>query len=816
MTHALRKYLSQRGSALFMVLSLMTALMVLVMAMYFSVVSSREIQYKVFYQEQSYRSATSLADAIVSGLNNDKWTDSGSSDFMETVGAMTKGQTISTNGNEFAAFLGTGNEEVDQLGAYTVDITCLSVDGSEKHFDMAITVSVGGVIDTTHAFFKVNLEKGQPEGPNQTFASTGYAPNDAYVDGGIYNADVYYNNEYTVIGGYSAQNQMSLELNGDLRASGTVTVQYLTPANPIKPRTWLIQNDLHYNAVQGNDLSHGGKNGLLIVGGDFYFNGAPFKGCDIYVLGDMHVMANLGGLDNSVRLFVAGDIIYEPGGNAGLPPVYYCSNLVNRSGTATAWDDSGKDKNGKDAMTSGEVVNRLKAELTPQTFYKWEINSTKPKDDEGKDRADFIPELDTRTGATPNKKTIKFNPSYLPGPDGTPGKTYTVELPWEEHIAEDYFGEDEHLYYNAFVIEDVVMDSPFNAWGMDGFQQGHLTLIIDTGDSPDNQVIIKTLANRDFDLDEDGEKESFCWYPTEDYQKWANNIFMNILIKGKGSVVIDVPENVIYQEMQFQKVMHETWFALLGGTVDTANNIYTLGKIYADATQGFVHDECPPGCTQCGTLTVTENVAKCEKKMLNGDVCGGSITEVTCTRHEYTYSFCTTCESPPKSADDGTYYGICCNRVDRNAVDTKVASLTGTVKSMCYKDGDTSKPENLIYPTVNYFIVSSDESADIRFATVSGPDGSSKYLIENCVFGFVYAPYMTYKAYNPDGSKSGGNMVRFCGGMVVSDYVLEDCYSMINVFPEYLPKQMTSAANRSELALGSASGQEWTVKMTGY
>ena len=68
MRHTLRKYLSNRGSALFMVLSTMTALLISCTAMYFSVVSSRSTQYAVFYQQQSYQSATSLADAVMASI----------------------------------------------------------------------------------------------------------------------------------------------------------------------------------------------------------------------------------------------------------------------------------------------------------------------------------------------------------------------------------------------------------------------------------------------------------------------------------------------------------------------------------------------------------------------------------------------------------------------------------------------------------------------------------------------------------------------------------------------------------------------------
>lgn len=820
MKHALRKYLSQRGSALFMVLSLMTALMVLVMAMYFSVVASRDVQYKVFYQEQSYRSATSLADAIISGLNGDKWNDSGAVGFRDTILGMQPGDSISTNGNNFAAFLGTGNDETNQLGAYTVDVTCLGEENNALQFDLAITVSVGGVIDTTHAFFQVNLNVFEPEGSDQTFASTGYAPNDSYVDGGVFNADVFYNNEYTVVGGYGSK---ALELNGDVSAGGSLKVEYLTGINPIKPATWSIRNTLYYDASQSADLSQGGTDGLMMIGGDFYLNGASFKNCDIYVLGDFHMSANMGGLGNDVRLFVNGDVYIEGAAAwAALPSTLYCKNVINntssagnRSFTFATWDNSVKDALGDDVMTPSEMANKLDKKTKEQTFYKWVINSTKMHDDEGNPRADYIPELDTRVGASPNRMTIYFNDGNAAGGiNATPVGTTVVEIPWDggsgRNTAYDYFGPGEDLEYNAIVIDDVVLDRG------GALQSNDLVLIIDTGDDPGNQVILKTPANRDFDGD--GTDECFCWMPVEDYESAKSTVFMTVLIRGKGSVVINVPEGVTYQEMQFQAVMHETWFAIGGGAISNRADGATLYSAAGVRNSGaaatysaFIHKECPAGCTQCGSLTVTRDTADCEKKFTDGTECNGKICEVYCARHEYTYKFCQVCEAPPEQSDPDdpdSYYGICKNRVDRDAVDAKIATLSGPLLSMT-KDasGDT------VYPTVNYFVVSSDESADICLSFNRRPDGTIDPFIENCMFGFVYAPYMTYKGY---GGSSGGGYVRFLGGMVVSDYVFDDNYSMLNCMPEYLPKEMTSAANREEMALSASTGFEWKISLTGY
>ena len=96
MVHSLRKYLSNRGSALFMVISTMTALMITCMAMYFAVVSMRSAGFAVFNQQQSYQSSISVANMVTDNLgtilaNADK-----------SIADITVGETfLTTDGNGF-------------------------------------------------------------------------------------------------------------------------------------------------------------------------------------------------------------------------------------------------------------------------------------------------------------------------------------------------------------------------------------------------------------------------------------------------------------------------------------------------------------------------------------------------------------------------------------------------------------------------------------------------------------------------------------------------------------------------------------------
>lgn len=197
MTHTLRKYMSNRGSALFMVLSTMTALLMAVMAMYFSVVSSRSVQYAVFNQNQSYQSAVSIQDALVNWMSANS-----SSELAGKMMALPEGGTLTTNGNDFFALNPSGaNDEENQLGAYDVNITKVkpeTIGGVTcTTFDVATTVSVGGVRETIHIYWHIPPTKTQDSKVNSDiFASTGYVPNNADVASGMFETRSVFDNEF--------------------------------------------------------------------------------------------------------------------------------------------------------------------------------------------------------------------------------------------------------------------------------------------------------------------------------------------------------------------------------------------------------------------------------------------------------------------------------------------------------------------------------------------------------------------------------------------------------------------------------------------
>ena len=807
MTYAFRKYLNKRGSALFMVLSLMTALMILVMAMYFSVVSSRDVQYKVFYQEQAYRSATSLSDAIVAGLKGNSWqTASGSSSLLSAISGMSEGATITTNGNDFKAFVASGSkEEQDQLGAYTVTISRMSDEtiNNEKTrvYDVAITTSSGGVIDTTHTFIHVVEPEGEAsQGKTNIFTSTGYVPNDVYLHGVETWTDLFYDNEYVMI---TSENHVY----SNLYAGGSVVFNKASavPADKSKTATWAIRNNFTNNSDKFN-LGTSTEKGLLLVGGNLTLNGAnaKFENMDAYILGDVYIEKSAT-LDSSCRFFVGGTVYLEAGaGDSNLHCDIYAKNIVknascNGGNLKGGWLGKAQTEIPSDAMTSHDMAMKLDALTASIDYAKWKINDDTPT---GKH---YIDEL-SEDSSLYNKKTIRFDKTHQ-----------TAFLNWQGKVEADYFGTGQHLNYSAVVIEDIVAS-------YDGWDPYCPTLVIDTGDDPDNQYFIKTLANRD--MDGDKKKETFEWAPEGSSDGKTNYTTMTVIVRGKGSVVIDVPEGVTYQASDNTWVIHETWYAILGGSIDsyvactaltdddpttncttclsaTADNTikYTQANkagltVNAETVMKYTHSECDADCSICTYKETKSECSKCKKQ---------TMVTLTCDAHEMTYSFCPTCQPaqiPEKSGDK--YFGLCANRVERSAVDTAVAGLSDTWLARLKASGDGT---NWYYPTNNIFIVSCDESADIRLAS----DVKENRFTKQALFGFVYAPYMTYKGEGGNGA----GWVIFCGGMIVSDYIISEFDVYLACYPEQLPENLMNAQNRQEM-LDALAPKTWKISLAGY
>lgn len=820
MAHSLRRYLSNRGSALFMVVSTMTALMIACMAMYFSVISARTTQFATFFQQQSYQSAISLNDMVLAGLMDGTLT-SGDFDLLTTLSGMNEGDTITTGANGFSSFDSTQTgSDIAQMGAYSMDITRLPnemVNGKDNMtFDIATTTINNGVADTVHTY--VHIAMGDEEIPNgdNIFAATGYVPNDTYLDAGKYMTDVFFDTEFTYISLYDS----ACVFAGGLRAGGSLMIN--NSFNPMdsannnigggavitgrfQPVTWAVRNNFTVNYTGPIKFKAGSK---ILIGGDLNF---PYGGgfdvdgagtIDVYVLGNLTTPSS-GIKTDKVNLYVDG---YISEGQIGSPASVHVNGSYKSSTSCshTKW-------NATDVQAIKRELNR---ETYSKTYKKWIVNG----EDSSKD--DYISGLDVAAG-TAEKISIKLNPSNSTSNGIEAGTTtFTIAFPGAPSALNDTADAvckaAGAKYPNAAgaVIKEVV--GPTDWSGKQNFtgQYGDMTdgskatvntIVLDTGNNVKNIMYLRVCGY----LADDGKTPSpsgkiFKWFPD-------SNTACTVLVKGKGTVVIDIPEGVIYQDCDRQQFLHETWFHLLGGEeYDVTGNVqlsdgswglktshvYNSLKIQkgsAGIAVNYIHSGCKKGdgCSYTKVYAKDKDGHNIECTKHPGEK---KIT-VECSKHGTTSvsAFCPKCDEyskekveclTGKNVDDGvsnskTYTdGVCNNRLEK----AEFVAATGSMPS-------------------DIFLVNSSESAEIRL--------SGYGIIQNGFYGIIYAPYMTFKA---EGS-SGDGANRLCGGLIVSDYAIDDHYAFTNLYPQTMPNDLMGDSSD---VLAGLTEKSWKIGLGGY
>ncbi len=819
MRHTLRKYLSNRGSALFMVLSTMTALMVCCMAMYFSVVSSRSTQYATFYQQQAYQSAASLSDTVIAGLMGNPSTGFGKLGALLT--SMTKvGDVRTTSANGFISFGDTaGKEDDSQAGAYMMTITRLNdeTDGKGNQyqvFDIVITSSVNGTKEVFHNIiqFEPPSSGKQLPGPTNVFTATGYVPNDVYLNGGIMRTDVFFDNEHTILKAYSSSD---LNIHGNLSCAGSLDINAKIKAGAeigeTHPVTYAIRGDYNNKASGEISLISGST---VMIGGNCEGK-AHFGNSNIYILGDL-ILNYEGpdwntwtGISSSSKYFVNGNIIIKGKGSAwvNLSNMYCNQSVIKEDGVNLSGNPAGK-WDGVDiegVMTKDQMINTLEEKTATNTYYKWIIDSSKLTG--GVKDLEYVVDT-TYTDAAGNKKPQKYTHyiEYGSKQDGT-----------------------------GCTIEDITMR--YNNTANEGYRD--LTLVIDTGDNADNVYTINLQGNRDY-LPGPVVNETFCWFPNNKspgaegcstYNSNGKQVRFQVLIMGRGSVLFNVPDGIIYQDDDEMKVMHYGWYVLDPANTETflgdskaglskrdiiENTVYSHanGSNAANIYPKYVHSGCRAG----------DGCVYTEKKTTEAcPVCNEKTVQLECDNHGVIDTYCKKCQ-PSRGlvpCKDHTEYnnncdkckanlaaGKCSNRIDKAAIDAYLASNSAAKDRMLGKDG------KVIYPNVNLFIISCDENANIRFASAatSDPDEEPVPFMHNSFFGYIYAPYMTFKATVND--PTGASYVRMAGGMTVSDYIIDDSYTFMAIWPDKVPEELMGESSFKN-PLAGLSSKSWKVSLVG-
>lgn len=762
----MRKYISNRGSALFMVLSTMTALMLSCMAMYFSVISSRSTQYAIFNQQHSNQVSLSVADMILSGMmggSKDPAVKGKFDELREALGSMNEGDKISAESDGFSD---PDSEGSTDYGEFRIDITCLKInDDGSKVIDILITTRKNGANTVYHNIISWGgTEYVAPDAPStmtDIFAATGYVPNDVFLNGFIFHTDVYFDNELTYLKSYGAG--LNSKLYGNLSTGGSlISAQYLEP-DPTKPLTFSIFGD--YKQLYSGKITFAAapvEKSLVLIGGDVYYTpegggggGIGFENANVYIRGNLYLN---GTLSDSANYFVGGNV-YVTGGQWASMKNVFCNGVVdvtNNNGaglndcpsivtwsnppqlvgkTVTSWTEKAMEEG---FLSYDEYWALLLEKTASRDYWKWIINDSNPS------KENYVKELN-ESSATAVKKNLHFSLSTY-NSEGKDTAVPTIELKYSPSE-------------KGCIIENITCE-------VGNHSIVYPTLIIDTGEDENNVYTIRVKPNCDFDGD--GIKETFTWIPPEaTVGAWTE---MSIYVKGRGSVVVDIPKGVIYQDLDRQKFMHYGWYVLGGGIesdIGGGRIVYNKTTITDDVPRvvSYIHRDCydGDGCV----YSEVDSTGKC-------DTCGSTLKNIKCTIHGTLETYCPTC-TPEKGGD---HTGACKDHVDRKKIKEVLEANPSMMSRMVDSEGE------IIYPTTNIFLVSCDESSEIRMALMKNDEDKS--IIENSFFGYIYAPYMTFKA---QGTSAGGS-VRYLGGMTVSDYIFSDSSVTIGCWPERMPSEI--------------------------
>lgn len=804
MVHSIRKYLCNRGSALFMVLTTMTALMITCMAMYFAVVSSRSAGFAVFNQQQSFQSAVSVADMVIGDFNA----------IMSNSGASIEGTDVgkvilSTNGNGFKSLTSNPSaaDDADYIGAYDVTMTRLpdeTID-NKKYLtvDIAVTSSVSGVKEVYHQIVNIIEEDETPPSKGKIFASTGYVPNDSFISRGHFYSDVYISNEDVVVGAFSGDQiffYSNIFCENSLSFLDGTHLKNSAPG----PIIHAVRGD--YNLLAGDSVDIKG-NSYILVGKDMHLT-TPIKtqyGSDqleVYIGGDLYLESGADNLkDANAKFFVAGNVYVNATSANCMPNVIYCNKIVNNTSN-TSYNNSGSA-----IWEQNESKNTSSSEW-------WQLDQ---KEKHGGMSMSFAEAMEMLDAKTPDIKYMlwKVDESKVGGQIGTLNADGTVTMKNGEEIKPLEFNLAEATTDNKFepikltysdsnkgcVVKDIIMKGG-------NVSIGNLpTIIIDTGDKTSNTYTLRLQNNR---VTKDG-KGYFTWSPKLEYYDWSTgkavltyaetNHPIQILVKGNGSVVIEVPEGVVYQDTSNNRIAHYNWYMLTSGSGITKVNgkdVYSSQEdAFRDGTtfSPYVHVTCGDSCSCRYTSKKTTETCP---------TCGNAkLYTVTCSDHGE-YSICPQCDADCFGTDGKpktSGMGLCKDRVNVKRCESDLEDVDSATHPV---NRDSSG--NIIIPNSNIYLVSCSESAEFRFGKTIDDTGD---ISHSCFAGFIYAPYMSYIA----NANASGNYLMHMGGMVVSDYKFLSDNSFLACWPSVYPPENVLDETSLNTSLKPVTEKRYRVRL---
>lgn len=290
--NALLNLKKSKGSVLFFVVAIMSVMVILASAVYYSVTSARK-QVEVKYEsQQSYQSALALNDMITDYIGI-KTSDSL---VISIIGLEENDELVTTSTD------GTGfNELAGGLGNYKVTVKKIKGGaGDSVHIlEIKTEVEVGGKTSEVVTVGEFTLQA-KAYTFDRFFTSTGYAPNDVILNGIKSNSTVYLDNEFTQ---YGSSDGGDLTVNGELISAGTVA--FYPPTMFVTPNDMTIGNNAYFFGMNGTfNVATARVGGSVVIPSGLNQN--LIGSASLYILQDFYF-----GNQSAGSKYVNGDLVWD-------------------------------------------------------------------------------------------------------------------------------------------------------------------------------------------------------------------------------------------------------------------------------------------------------------------------------------------------------------------------------------------------------------------------------------------------------------------------------------------------------------------------
>lgn len=518
---------SKRGSVLFIVLLVMSVLIILATAVYFTVAGQREQVVAEYSGEQAYQTALSVDNIVTSYIVNKK----NSNPFKHKMINLANGASFTTSGSEVD--LGT------DLGACKITVTRISNTAFKLITDVSVneeTARIERVLEMTTAVTPAGFD-------NRFFTSTGLVPNDTFLSGQTITSKTFFDNEFVMFAAGSNN-----KVQADLICAGTLVFEAVKFEGCTSKVDLIVGNNF-ITTPAADSQALDSKGGSYYIGGNFKSTNTTSYGTTsdpvkIYVLGNM----DMEGYSINGDVYVNGD--------------FYTNRWLTINGNLYV--------NGTVTIDGGGI-NTKTGSYSPSTassIPKWsELDSTHKSVDEIKayissnlgDPQYFGWNLTDKLSDTPINIDFDGRNAFFIYDSGT--------------IVSSINNNNNDPYYKPIIIDTNIYDiDPLTGKrSVSKYQIGDTDPEGNTVDAssryyntPKCKDIYLTLQANDV---VDG-KNVFTW------NKGGSGGNPYVLVKGSGNVVFFLPDGVTYKPGTFSYVMHMGWFFELGGNLQY-NDDYT-------------------------------------------------------------------------------------------------------------------------------------------------------------------------------------------------------------------------------------------------